>query len=113
LKKIDKSNNDIRKEIQPISKALMDLVRQVIPPTDTEYLMTEGELTEEQLRCEKPIGTKGYYRMYRWECLECDKVGKKMPYYEMQTDAIKHYELTGHKMKEKGGVFEKKDMYTY
>lgn len=112
MSRIDKKRNKEREDIQPISKAFMDIVRTVIPPTIQTYLMMEGELTKAQLECKEPIGTKGYYRMYRWECNECQDVGKKMPYFEMQTDAIKHYEKTGHRMKERGGVFPKGDLYT-
>lgn len=116
MDKIDK-NKDLEKfrdNMQPLAKKIMDKIRKEnILKTDNDNFPTmELELTHEQRESKKPVGKKGYYRMYRWECEECDKVGKKMPYSEMQTDAIKHYEKTGHKMKEHGGVFSKGDLYT-
>lgn len=112
MNRIDKKRNKERETIQPIAKELTDMVRKISPPTEDFYPMMEGELTKAQLECKEPVGTKGYYRMYRWECMECSEVGRKMPYFEMQTDFIKHYEKTGHKGKERGGVFPRGDLYT-
>jgi len=114
---IDKNtkHEEIRDKMQPLAKKLMDTLREsgMIPHDSDNFFMMDGELTHEQRESKVPIGTKGYYRMYRWECQECNEVGKKMPYSEMHTDAIKHYEQTKHKMVERGGVFPKKEMYTY
>ena len=95
------------------------ILRKVCKPNDESYLMFEGELTEKQRESLEPIGTKGYYRMYRWVCDKCDEVGRKMPYSSMKIDAVKHIEEKNHRpnagriMREEGGVFPKEELYKY
>ena len=109
------SSNKDRQDWERAGKVL----RKIFKPTDETYLMFEGELTESQRESKEPIGTMGYYRMYRWECDKCKEVGKKMPYSSMQRDAIKHIEEKNHRpnsgrvMREVGGVFPKSELYTY
>jgi len=114
MDKIERNTKEkkIREDMQPFAKVTMDFYRKLLGTDKDNYPMMEGELTEEQRESKVPIGTKGYYRMYRWECFECEQVGRKLPYSEMQTEAIKHYEQTGHKMKERGGVFPKSELYS-
>ena len=113
MNRIDKNTKreELRKDIQPIVNELMDRLRDCGMLPKDAYFMMDAELTDAQRESKEPIGTMGYYRMYRWECLECGAKGKKMPYSEMQTDAIKHNEQTGHKMQERGGVFPKGELY--
>ena len=68
------SSNKNRQDWERVGKVL----RKIFKPTDETYLMFEGELTESQKECKEPIGTKVYYRMYRWECDKCKKCGGKM-----------------------------------
>ena len=81
--------------------------------------MSERDLTEAQRESKEPIGTKGLYRMYRWECLICGTHGKKMPLSEAMNSGYLHCIEFKHKPNPlyppvitRGGVFKKEELYT-
>lgn len=83
-------------------------------------LMSEAELTEAQRECKEPIGTKGLFRMYRWECNICGTNGRKRPCSVAIAEGYEHVSTNKHKANPlnppviiRGGVFKKEDLNKY
>jgi hypothetical protein len=82
------------------------------------YFMSEAELTDEQRECKKPIGTKGYYRMYKWICNICGKESVRLPLSKAMQEGTIHSmenhnpDLLNPPVRVIGGVFELEKLYT-
>lgn len=112
---IDPRNFYTEKQIEN-AKKLGEKARKVIGV----HAMSEAELTEEERESRVPLkrSTKGYYRMYRWECQVCLTHGKKMPYSEAIASGYQHAIEFKHPsdpfnppVRVIGGVFPKEELY--
>lgn len=105
---------EAKKEVERLRKFVGAKVNNVM------QFMSEAELTEAQRESLEPIGTKGYFRMYRWECSQCNTNGRKRPYSVAIQEAYEHSLNKTHipniyspPVTVRGGVFKKKDLNQY